>query len=77
MAFWLSVCGCQPAALLAVCALVWWGWFAYSHGAATLLVVAGSLGAGIAAAVTAKLSALIVSRGIFALELLRLRSALS
>jgi hypothetical protein len=71
MSYWLGVCGCQLAAFLALAALVCCGVAAYSHGGG-LWSLAQALGAAIAAAVAAKLLSVMLSRGLFVLELLRL-----
>lgn len=71
MSYWLSVCGCQLAAFLALATLAWRGLSAYSDGVG-LWGLAAALGAAIAAAVVAKLLALLLSRGLFAVELLHL-----
>jgi hypothetical protein len=72
MTYWLSVCGCQFAAFLALAVLAWWGWSAYEHGVAGLWSLAEALSAAFAAAMAAKLAAVMLSRGLFVLELLRL-----
>lgn len=72
MTYWLCVCGCQSAAFLALAVLAWRGWSAYAYGVAGLWSLAEALGAAFAAAVAAKLLALMLSRSLFLLELLRL-----
>ncbi|MBP7002301.1 hypothetical protein [Amaricoccus sp.] len=68
----LGVCGCQPAALAALVVLGFRAWVAFTVGKAGIGTIAGALGAALAAALLAKAAALLLSRGFFALELLRL-----
>jgi hypothetical protein len=77
MTLWLEICGCRIAALLALTVLAWQGWSAYVQGVAGLWLVAEPLGAAIAAATVAKLTALLLSRGLFILELARLLTVVS
>jgi hypothetical protein len=72
MTYWLSVCGCQLAAFLVLAVFAWRGWSAYAVGVFGLWSLAEALGLASAAAVAAKLAALMLSRGFFVLELLRL-----
>ncbi len=55
-----------------IAVLIWRGWSVYATGVSGLWAVAEPLGAAIAAAVVAKLAAVILSRSLFMLELLRL-----
>jgi hypothetical protein len=72
MSYWLSVCGCQLAAFLALAALAWRGVSAYSDGGG-LWGLAEALGAAIAAARGGEAAvADAVTRGFFVLELLHL-----
>jgi len=72
MSFWLRICGCQPGAVLALAILAWQGWSVYAHGGDRLWGLAGALGAALGAAFVAKLLSLLLSRGLFVLELLHL-----
>jgi hypothetical protein len=68
--FWLGVCGCQLAALLALSTFAWQMWTAHSQGDLGMQTVGQAMLISVAAALMAKLGALLLSRVLFALELM-------